>query len=281
VTLLEMMPQFLSREDPDAAKILERNMRRDGVDIRLNTKLSKVSVDGGEKRVAVTSDGEEQILSTDEILVGVGRIPNVEDLGLEAAGVQFDLRSGVRVNDRLQTANPRIYAAGDVVLTHKFTHTADAAARLVVQNALFLGRKKISRLTIPWCTYTSPEVAHVGMYERDAVDKGLSVSTITVPLDAVDRAVLDGSDDGFVRIHLKEGTDEILGATIVANHAGDLISEITLAMVEGIGLGKISSVIHPYPTQAEGIRKAADAYNRTRLTPFVKNLFARWFSWTR
>src|SRR5262249_5323684 len=162
----------------------------------------------------------------------------------------------------------------------KFTHAADATARVVIQNALFFGRKKLSTLTIPWCTYTDPEIAHVGMYPHDAEKQGLDVNTFTVPLREVDRAVVDGEEGGFVKIHVRKGTDRILGATIVARHAGEMINEITLAMTAKIGLGTLSSVIHPYPTQAEAIRKAADAYNRTRLTPSVKKLFNSWLAWT-
>jgi len=211
----------------------------------------------------------------------VGRAPNVEDLGLEKAGVGFDSRAGVAVNDRLQTTNPRIYAAGDVCLRHKFTHTADASARIVIQNALFWGRKRLSALTVPWCTYTDPEIAHVGLCERDAEEQGIAVATFSVPLDDVDRAVLDGESEGFVKIQVRKGTDRIIGATIVARHAGEMISEISLAMVGGLGLRTIAAVIHPYPTQAEGIKRAADAFNRSRLTPFWKNLFARIMAWQR
>jgi pyruvate/2-oxoglutarate dehydrogenase complex dihydrolipoamide dehydrogenase (E3) component len=151
----------------------------------------------------------------------------------------------------------------------------------VIQNALFLGRKRVSALTMPWCTYTDPEVAHVGLYERDAVAKGIAVDTFMRTLAEVDRAVIDGEEEGFVKIHVRRGTDRLVGATIVASHAGDLVSEITLALTAGVGLGRLASVIHPYPTRAEAIRQLGDAYNRTRLTPLVKRLFAEWMRWTR
>jgi pyruvate/2-oxoglutarate dehydrogenase complex dihydrolipoamide dehydrogenase (E3) component len=166
-------------------------------------------------------------------------------------------------------------------MSAKFTHAADFAARTVIQNALFFGRKRLSALTIPWCTYTDPEVAHVGEYERDARARGVDVDTFTVPLEEVDRALADGEEEGFVRVHVQRGSDTILGATIVARHAGEMINEITLAMVAKIGLGRIANVIHPYPTQAEAIRKAGDLYNRTRLTPRVKRIFDSWLAWTR
>jgi pyruvate/2-oxoglutarate dehydrogenase complex dihydrolipoamide dehydrogenase (E3) component len=154
-------------------------------------------------------------------------------------------------------------------------------ARIAIQNALFMGRAKASALTIPWCTYTDPEVAHVGLYEREARERGIAVETFEQRFQDVDRAILDGDDEGFVRVVVKKGADQIVGATIVASHAGDMISELTLAMVGRLGLRTIARTIHPYPTQAEAIKKVADAYNRTRLTPRLKTLFEHWFAWTR
>ncbi|MBI2841394.1 MAG: mercuric reductase [Acidobacteria bacterium] len=280
VTIVEMAPQFLTREDPEAAQILARAFERDGIDVRLNTKVKRVVSLGEAKQVHVESNGREFVVGADAILAGVGRAPNVEGLGLEAAGVEYDSKAGVHVNDCLQTTNARIYAAGDICLSHKFTHTADAAARIVIQNSLFLGSKKWTTLTIPWCTYTDPEIAHVGIYEAQARAKGIAVDTFKIPMDEVDRAIADGEEEGFVKIHVKKGTDRILGATIVARHAGEMISEITQAIVHGIGMGGIANVIHPYPTQAEAIKRAADSYNRTRITPFVKGLLRRWLNWT-
>ena len=202
-------------------------------------------------------------------------------MNLEAAGVEYDARTGVAVDDHLRTANRRIYAVGDVAMRYKFTHAADAAARIVIQNALFGGRKKLSALVMPWATYTDPEIAHVGMYEADAVASGIEVETFKRNFADVDRALADGDDEGFVKVHVRKGTDQILGATIISRHAGEMISELTLAMVAKAGLGTLSGVIHPYPTQAEAIKQVADAYNRTRLTPRVRRLFERWFAWTR
>jgi pyruvate/2-oxoglutarate dehydrogenase complex dihydrolipoamide dehydrogenase (E3) component len=187
----------------------------------------------------------------------------------------------VRVNDHLQTSNPRIYAAGDVCMRWKFTHAADFAARIVIQNALFFGRKSLSALTMPWCTYTDPEVAHVGLSEAEMAARGEAVDTYLRPMREVDRAILDGEDDGFVKILVKRGSDQIVGATIVARHAGDMIGELSLAMVAKVGLGGLANVIHPYPTQADAIRQTGDMYNRTRLTPTVKRLFKTFLSLTR
>jgi pyruvate/2-oxoglutarate dehydrogenase complex dihydrolipoamide dehydrogenase (E3) component len=181
----------------------------------------------------------------------------------------------------LQTTNRRIYAAGDICYPYKFTHTADATARVVIQNALFFGRSKANVLTIPWCTYTDPEVAHVGLYPHEAEKKGLTVETITIEMNSVDRAILESDDDGFLDVYVKKGADKILGATMVARHAGDMISEITLAMVAGAGLGTIAKTIHPYPTQAEALKKAGDTYNRKKLTPRVQKIFKTLLKWRR
>ncbi len=280
VTLVETADHILVREDADAATVVQRQMLRDGVRLLFGANATRVERRGADKIVRYDVGGAAHEVACDEILVAVGRAPNVEDLGLEAAGVAHD-HTGVTVNDHLRTSNPRIYAAGDIASRYKFTHTADALARIVLRNALFGGRQTASALHVPWCTYTSPEVAHVGLYERDAIARGERVTTITTRLADVDRAVLDGEEEGFVRVHLRQGTDRILGATIVAAHAGEMISEITVAMVAGVGLGTIANAIHPYPTQAEAIRKTADAHNRTRLTPLVKKLFGRWLAFRR
>jgi len=269
-------PMFLPREERDAAQILSDSFARDGIEVRLNTRAVNVRIEGGQKHVELVSEDHKSTVAVDAILTGTGRLPNVEGLDLEAAGVDCDETTGVLVNDFLQTSNPRIYAAGDACLKHKFTHTADASARIVVQNALFFGRRRLSALTIPWCTYTDPAIAHVGLYVRQARERDIPVKTFTIPMHDVDRAIADNEEAGFVKIHVKDRTDRILGATIVARHAGDMINEITLAMVAGIGLRTLAHVIHAYPTQAEAIKKAADAYNRTRLTKTIQSMLRRW-----
>ena len=282
VTLLERAPHFLTREDDDAAELLENVFRREGIRIELSTTLLRVERKGDEKVIHFENgSGAAAELVVDEILVGAGRAPNVEGLGLEAAGVAYDLRKGVEVNDRLETSNRRIYAVGDVCMAWKFTHAADAAAKIVVQNALFLGRKKLSALVMPWCTYTSPEIAHVGLYPHQAHEQNLEIDTYMVPLDENNRAVADGEENGFVKIHTRKGTDRIVGATVVAAHAGDLISQVTQAIVGKVGLGTLTNVIFPYPTQAEALKRVAGLYTRTRLTPFVKRLFEGWLALSR
>jgi pyruvate/2-oxoglutarate dehydrogenase complex dihydrolipoamide dehydrogenase (E3) component len=281
VTIIGRGPQLLGREDRDAAEILGKAFRDEGIHCLLNTRVLRVNRSTDTKHVHIATSDGEQIIDVDEILIGYGRVPNVDNLNLQAAGITYDSKHGITVDDRLRTTNSRVYAAGDVCLQHKFTHTADAAARIVIQNALFFGRKKASALNVPWCTYTHPEVAHVGMYEADAAKQGIATDTITVPMSDVDRAQTDGETEGFIKVILRRGTDTILGATIVSSHAGEMISEISVAMAANAGLKTLASVIHPYPTQAEAIKRAADAYSRTRLTPTIKALFAKWLAWQR
>jgi pyruvate/2-oxoglutarate dehydrogenase complex dihydrolipoamide dehydrogenase (E3) component len=278
VTHLNQEAHILPREDHDAARIVQQAMIHDGVRFEFKMKVVEVRRQGAEKVVVFERDGQRHEVVADEILVATGRAANVEGLGLEAAGVRHGKR-GVEVDDHLRTSNKAIFACGDVASRFQFTHVADAQARIVIQNALFFGRSKVSALTIPWCTYTTPEVAHVGLYEKDAQERGLEVETVTVPLSTVDRAILDGADEGFLRVHVEKGSKDgrILGATLVAEHAGDMIGELCLAVTHGIGLKKIASVIHPYPTQGEAVKKAADQWRRGALTPTVKKVFGTWF----
>lgn len=280
VILIEAMHGIMPNEDRRAADIVENIMEQDGVKLRCCGKNLEVRKQNDGIHLVVDAHGNHYDEVVDQVLLAVGRTPGVEGLNLEAAGVEYD-KKGVKVNDRLQTTNRRIYAAGDICYPYKFTHTADATARVVIQNALFFGRSKASVLTIPWCTYTDPEVAHVGLYPHEAEEKGMTVETITIEMNSVDRAILENDDDGFLDVYVKKGADKILGATMVARHAGDMISEITLAMVAGVGLGTIAKTIHPYPTQAEALKKAGDAYNRTRLTPRVQKIFKTLLKWRR
>lgn len=281
VNLIERNPGILPREDQDAAAILEKALRQEGVHLSCGVERLRVTPNSHGISLHFTSQRHQQQLIVDQLLVAAGRQANVDCLNLTAAGVAYDRATGVKVNDHLQTTNPRIYAAGDVCSRYQFTHAADFMARLVLQNALFFGRAKVSDLTIPWCTYTSPEIAHVGVHPQQADRSPGDLDTFMQPLAEVDRAILAGETEGFVKIHLKKGSDQILGATIVAPHAGETISEIVLAMTHRLGLKKIASTIHPYPTCAEAIRQVADRYNRTRLTPLVKSLLIKWLSWTR
>ena len=285
VYLIESTHGILPNEDRDAAEIVQQQMLRDGVKLRCCAKHLKVEKLDSGKRLTVDSHGQQYDVIVDEILIGVGRTPNVEKIGLETAGVSYD-KNGVRVNTRLQSTNPKIFAAGDVCSRYKFTHAADAMAQIVIQNALFphplnLGYANVDALVMPWCTFTEPEVAHVGMYEKEAKEKGIEVETYTYKLDEVDRAILDGEDEGFARVHMKKGTDKILGATIVAAHAGDMIGEFSVAMKAGAGAKTIAGTIHPYPTQAEVNRKVINLWRKAHFTQRTRNLLTKLFEWLR
>ncbi len=278
VILFHKGSHLLDKEDSDAAEIVQQAFVKEGIHLVLNCQLQgiKQSVEG--KMISFKGNGGQESIVVDEILAGAGRQPNVESLRLEAAGVEYDPRKGVKVNDNLQTTNSKIYAAGDICMNWKFTHAADAAARIVIKNTLFspfgLGKSKLSDLVMPWVTYTDPEIAHVGMYESEAQAKGIDCNTIKINFDEVDRALADGETGGFLKILHQKGSDEILGATIVAPHGGEMISEITTAMIGKMGLSKLATVIHPYPTQASAIKQAADTYRRTLLTKRTKKLLS-------
>ncbi len=286
VTMLDIAPQILIREDPDAAAIVQKSLVSDGVKLAVGANTKNVELRDGKKALTVEIDGETSEIVVDEILLAVGRIPNLDGLGLDLAGVEYHKR-GLTVNDNLQTTNPDIYGAGDVASKYQFTHVAGHSAAIVIQNALFSDfiplapKRRMSDLIIPWATYTDPEVAHVGLYERDAAEQGIEIDVYKANMAENDRAIADADLEGFVKIITKKGSDKILGATIVGSNASEMISEITVAMKNGLGLGKITGVIHPYPTKAETIFKAAGEYSKSRLSPTIANLTNRWMRFTR
>jgi pyruvate/2-oxoglutarate dehydrogenase complex dihydrolipoamide dehydrogenase (E3) component len=284
VVLLQRADRLLPQEDPEAGAILEQVLVAAGVQVCLGSCVRQVISNGSQKQLEYESGGQVAAVTVDEILVGTGRSPNVQGLNLAVAGVEYDdslrdgraERRGVQVNDYLQTTNPKIYGAGDVCMDWKFTHAADAAARIVLKNALFSpfgwGKGKLSDLVMPRVTFTEPEVAQVGEQPEESRRRGIEVETIYIPLSQVDRAVIDQETAGFFKIYHQKGTDRITGATIVANHGGEMISEVTMAIANRIGLGRVSGVIHPYPTQCAGFKQAADHYRRGLLTPRAKGL---------
>jgi pyruvate/2-oxoglutarate dehydrogenase complex dihydrolipoamide dehydrogenase (E3) component len=279
VALFDIAPTMAALKDAEGQALIQTMFGREGIQLYLESNVRRVERVADGKRLTFEHEGTQQQITVDEILLAVGRKANLEGLNLEAANVQTN-KKGLVVNDYLQTTNPNIYGVGDVALAEQFTHTADASARIILRNALFLGRRKYSALTIPWTVYTDPEVAHVGLSPEDAKKKEITTDTWTTKIEEMDRGRTDG-EVGFVKIYVRQGTDKIVGATIVARLAGEMISEITTAMIGGMGLGKMTQVIHPYPTQAEAIRKTADAWYRTRLTPTVAKFFKTWLAWTR
>jgi pyruvate/2-oxoglutarate dehydrogenase complex dihydrolipoamide dehydrogenase (E3) component len=260
VTIVQNEPKFLPHDDRDAAELLSLSLSRDGVVTRLNTTVVGAHRKEGEKWLETTSDGVKLSIAVDEILLSVGRVPNVEDLGLEAAGIEFDLSRGIHVDDFFQTTHADVYAVGDVCQPDQFTNVAQSSARLAVHNAFGARAHRQGHWTIPWCTYCDPEIAHVGMHVREARRQSVPVKSFTVMMQDVDRAITDGLDDGFVKIHVREGTDQILGATIVAARAGELINEMSVIMSAGIGMRRLADILHAYPAQSDAIRMAAVAY---------------------
>ncbi len=276
VTLLDRGDRVLPTDEPEASAIVEAAMTRDGVAVLHDTKAERVIPRGDACAVEVRGPAGARTLECGTLLLAVGRTPNVVGLGLEAAGVRHDDDAGVIVDDRLRTSNRRIFAVGDVCSHRRFTHLADFQARIAVPNALFFLRRSASALVTPRVTYTRPEVAHVGMTGAEASRLRVACDVVDVPMREVDRAVLDGETEGFCRVRLAKGSDRILGVTIVSAHAGEMISEATLAITSKLGLSKIGSTMHPYPTQAEVLRKAADAWQRRKLSPRVMRLLD-WF----
>ena len=272
VTIIEMADRVLPNEDPDASAVLNDQLESEGIDLILGAKVVRAERGTGPKTIVIEASNQERRLETDEILVAAGRTPNIDGLNLKIAGVGYH-RRGVTVNDRLQTTNPKVFAAGDICSPHQFTHGADAMARIVIENALFFGRKKASSLVMPWCTYTSPEVAHVGLTAAEARKKGEDIATLTVPMSAVDRAILEEETEGFARVHIERRSGRVLGATMVSSHAGELIGEMALAITSGMKISSIAGTIHPYPTQAEVWKKLADSWSKERLTPFIAKAF--------
>ncbi|MEO6444346.1 MAG: mercuric reductase [Gemmatimonadaceae bacterium] len=278
VALVHADDRILPRDDEDAAGIVARVMERDGVCISNGARIESVAHDGREFTVTYSSGGVSTTARAERLLVATGRAPNTEGLALDQAGVDRG-KSGITVDDRFRTSNSRILAIGDVSSTLQFTHVADAQARLAVPNALFfgLGGGRNSRLVVPRVTYTAPEVAHVGLTPEEAGEKGEQVETLRIELASNDRSVLEGDTAGFLKVFLRKGSDHILGATLVAAHAGEMIGEMGVAMTHGLGLGKLGKTIHAYPTQSDVFRRAADTWRRGRLTPLAQRIFAMWF----
>jgi pyruvate/2-oxoglutarate dehydrogenase complex dihydrolipoamide dehydrogenase (E3) component len=282
VTILDRERRLLPAGDADASAVVEQAFRREGITLALGANIVRVGpgANRSARLVVYELGGAQHDIDGDELLVATGRVANVERLHLEVAGIRADAH-GIVVDDRLRTTNRRVYAAGDVCSQYRFTHAADAMARLVVQNALFFGRRKASELIMPSVTYTNPEVAHVGLTAAEATRRGSDVMTLTVPMSENDRATLENESEGFARVHVHRATGTILGATMVASHAGEMIGELSLAIAAGLRIGVLSSTIHPYPTRSEAWKKLGDAWNRTRLTPRVRALSTRLMAWRR
>jgi pyruvate/2-oxoglutarate dehydrogenase complex dihydrolipoamide dehydrogenase (E3) component len=267
VTIVQNEATFLPHEERDAAELLSMSMARDGVDTRLNTTVVAARREGDTKWLDLVSDDVRYSIPIDEILLSAGRAPNVEELSLESAGIAFEARFGIEVDANLRTTNVDVYAAGDVCKGHHFTHIATACAQLAVRNAFGAQLEHPGHLMGPWCTYCDPEIAHIGMHLREAQRQSIPVTSYTVMMQDVDRAITDGDDDGFVKIYVQDGTDKILGATIVATRASELINEMSVIMTASIGMRQLATILHTYPTQSDAIRMAAVAYMNDQTIP--------------
>lgn len=278
VMCFERADRLLIREDPQAAAILQAALARDGVELYFNAIVHSFTTQGEANEatgeglyhapwlqysVTVEINGEHHVYHADCVMNATGRAPNVHGLGLENVGVEYDNRRGVHVNDFYQTTHPDIYACGDCTSPYKFTHAADFQARIAVRN-MFLGGEiaRASDLLIPWCTYTDPEIAHVGKYEDELDRKGIAYETFVRHLKDVDRCLCDGVEEGFVKLIVQAGTQQIVGATICGPNAGDMISEVTVCMQYGITVPQLAGTIHPYPTTQESIRQACLGFNK-------------------
>ena len=279
VSVVEMADCLLNREDPDASCLIKERFQREGIETLVNTRAHEVRKTAlGYELLVSHATGGEKTVPFDQILVAVGRAPNVNGLDLEKAGISYD-KKGIKVDAYLRTSQKHIYACGDVVGPYQFTHTADFQARLILRNALFPGKSKIDYRVVPWCTFTEPEVARVGLNESEAKQNNVAYDVYQYPLSDLDRAVCDREAEGFIKVLTEKGTDQILGVTLVGSHAGDLLHELALAMHQKIGLKKVASMIHVYPTLAEVSKRIADTYQRTRLSDGTKKWLKRYFRW--
>ncbi|MGE0485715.1 MAG: FAD-dependent oxidoreductase [Gammaproteobacteria bacterium] len=288
VTLVEMAERLLPREDVEVSELLAHVFAEEGISLALHSKALAFHQEGGGFSLEVESlalgDGSTCRLPFDHVLIALGRAANVEGYGLEELGIGLTPRGTVEVNDYLQTRFPNVYACGDVAGPYQFTHAASHQAWYATVNALFgsgLRRFAVDYRVMPWCTFTDPEVARVGLSEQEARERGLAVEITAYALDDLDRAIADGATRGFVRVMTAPGSDRILGATIVGEHAGDLIAEFVLAMKHNLGLNKILGTIHVYPTLAEASKFAAGNWRKRHASPTVLAWLERFHRWRR
>jgi pyruvate/2-oxoglutarate dehydrogenase complex dihydrolipoamide dehydrogenase (E3) component/uncharacterized membrane protein YdjX (TVP38/TMEM64 family) len=268
VTQVEMLPRIMIREDPEVSAMVMRRFREEGIDVLVGHKAKQFLREDGGKMLVAEHEGRDVRIPFDAVLVAVGRVANTQGYGLEELGIPVTKQRTVEVNEYMQTPYPNIYACGDVAGPYQFTHTAAHTAWYSAVNALF-GRFRKFRAdfsVIPWATFTEPEVARVGLNETEAREKGIACEVTTYGIDDLDRAIADGEAHGLVKVLTVPGKDRILGATIVGEHAGDLLAEYVLAMKHGIGLNKILGTIHVYPTLAEANKFAAGNWKRAQVT---------------
>ena len=281
VTQVEMQARILTREDEDIAALIRRRFVDEGVDIRAGHRAREIIKKEGRKILICEHAGQTVEIEFDHILCALGRVANSGGFGLQETGVELNPDRTIRVNERLQSSIPNIYACGDVAGPYQFTHTAAHQAWYAAVNALFgrFKRFKADYSVIPWATFTDPEVARVGLNEQDARQQGIRYEVTKYGLDELDRAITEGEDYGLVKVLTAPGRDKILGATIVGDHAGELITEYISAMKHGFGLNKILDTIHVYPTLSEANKFAAGAWKRAHAPRFVLALLKKYHRW--
>ncbi|WP_320042631.1 FAD-dependent oxidoreductase [uncultured Desulfobacter sp.] len=285
VTLVGRAPRIMGREDNDVADFIQETFTREWIQVLTGHSVKEIRVDNDEKKLICTRNADEQEVAVqfDAILLAVGRVANTKGFGLEKLGGALNPNGTIKTNGWLQTTIPNIYAAGDVAGPYQFTHVASHQAWYACVNALFGAFKKFTAdyRVIPWCTFTDPEVARVGMNETDCVAAGISYEVTRYGIDDLDRAIADSEARGFIKVLTVPKKDKILGVTIVGAHAGDLIHEFILAMKYNIGLNKILGTIHIYPTLAESGRFAAGAWKKARVPKNALKYVERFLSWQR
>ena len=279
VTLVGTSARVLHREDPELSAVLERALVREGVRLLLGARATAVRAEGGTKVVTVRGPGGESEERVRELLVATGRRANVEEMGLEAIGADFSA-GGIVAGATLRTSARNVWTAGDVVGPHRFTHVADYQARIAVPNALFPLRRRVDYRVVPWCTYTEPEVARVGLTEAEAQERwGSRAGVFRYDHASLDRAVCDGEAEGLTKLVL-DPAGRIVGAHVVGARAGETIHEAVLAVRHRLKLSDLSGMIHVYPTYPESLKRAADAYLRAKysggLARRVAALAVRW-----
>jgi pyruvate/2-oxoglutarate dehydrogenase complex dihydrolipoamide dehydrogenase (E3) component/uncharacterized membrane protein YdjX (TVP38/TMEM64 family) len=283
VTQVEMLPRILVREDPEISEMVAQRFREDGVTVLVDHKARQFVIDNGEKVLIAEHAGADVRIAFDQLLVAVGRVANTKGYGLEELSIGTTRQRTVETNEFLETIYPNIYACGDVAGPFQFTHTASHQAWYASVNALFgkLKRFRADYSVIPWATFTDPEVARVGLNETEAKEKGIPYEVTTYGIDDLDRAIADGEAHGLVKVLTVPGKDKVLGATIVGEHAGDLIIEYIAAMKHGIGLNKILGTIHIYPTLAEANKLAAGNWKKAHVSPKTLEWLGRYHDWMR
>ncbi len=281
VTQIEMTPRIMIREDEEVSALVQASLTRDGVRVLTGHKALACGVSDGAKWIEVEHDGQKSRIEFDDLIAAVGRAPRLKGFGLEELGIPVN--RVVEANEYLETLYPNILAAGDVAGPYQFTHTAGHQAWFAAVNALFgsIKRFKADYRVIPWATFTDPEVARVGLSEAEAREKGIAFEVTRYGMDDLDRAIADGTTEGFVKVLTAPGRDRILGVTLVGAHAGDLIAEFVLAMKHGLSLGKILGTIHIYPTLAEANRYAAGEWRRAHVNRRLLTLVERFHRWRR